>query len=172
MSNSTLKPIFFLSHLSFPYGSIIHDALLRGRKASDEIKKSYRHNPDDPISLGPSFEGIAQNFIIQATTSVSIQVYFHCVAAKHTVQATVLIPSELTRNVPQKDFCDLLEVQRIEHLLSDMITSSGSRSLTNISKRYYSQVLMAQRLQRALLEVELYACAIARDGLVLLEGAP
>lgn len=41
---------------------------------------------------------------------------------------------------------------------------------TDVSNRYYSQLLMTQRLQRALLEVELYAYAISKDGLCLLEG--
>ena len=70
-------------------------------------------------------------------------------------------------NVKKKDFFLLLEAQRVEHLLMDTIASSAT---PDISNRYYSQVLMAQRLQRAQLEVELYKLAISRDGLNLLEG--
>jgi hypothetical protein len=71
----------------------------------------------------------------------------------------------LTQNVKMQDVFLLLEAQRTENLLSDAITST-----TTISNRYYSQLLMAHRLQRAQLEVELYMYAIAKDGLCLLEG--
>jgi hypothetical protein len=70
-------------------------------------------------------------------------------------------------NVKQEDVFRLLEAQRVEHLLLDRIASSAT---PNISDQYYSQVLMAQRLQRAQLEVELYRLAILRDGLGLLGG--
>ncbi len=78
-----------------------------------------------------------------------------------------MIPCTLAQNVEQAEVFDLLEAQRVEHLLIDTITSSAN---PNISTRYYSQLLMVQRLQRAALEVELYRVAIEKDGLCLLEG--
>jgi hypothetical protein len=65
------------------------------------------------------------------------------------------------------DFFTLLEAQRVEHFLADVIVTSQP---TSVKTRYYSQLLMTQRLQRALLEVELYAYAISEDGLCLVEG--
>jgi hypothetical protein len=71
------------------------------------------------------------------------------------------------KHVKKRDFFELLEAQRVEHLLTDTISSSTAPSYSN---QYYSEVLMTQRLQRAELEVELYKSAIAKDGLKLLEG--
>jgi hypothetical protein len=68
--------------------------------------------------------------------------------------------------VKKRDFFLLIEAQRVEHLLIDAIASAAP----SISSQYYSEVLMAQRLQRAELEAKLYRCAIAKDGLNLLEG--
>jgi hypothetical protein len=79
-----------------------------------------------------------------------------------------MIPCTLANNVNKKDFFQLLETQRVEHLLVDTIASSTTSS--DIANQYYSQVLMAHRLQRAQLEVDLYKLAIGRDGLILLEG--
>jgi hypothetical protein len=59
----------------------------------------------------------------------------------------------------------LLEAQRIEYLPVDLIEDTSGDS-----SRYYTQLLMAQRLQRAELEVELYREAIVKDGLPLLPG--
>jgi len=78
-----------------------------------------------------------------------------------------MVPCTLAKNVKKKDLFLLLEAQRVEHLLINTIASSA---VPDISNQYYSQVLMAQRLRRAELEVELYRLAIARDGLYLLEG--
>jgi len=78
------------------------------------------------------------------------------------------MPYALIKYVRKEDFFPLLEAQQFEHFLADLIT--GSQTPTGVSNRYFSQVLMTQRLQRALLEVELYAYAISMDGLVLLEG--
>ena len=78
-----------------------------------------------------------------------------------------MVPCTLTKNVNKKDFFLLLEAQRVEHLLVDTISSD---TVPNISNMYYSEVLMAQRLRRAELEVKLYSHAIASDGLHLLEG--
>jgi hypothetical protein len=83
-------------------------------------------------------------------------------------QSTITIPWTLTKNVKKRDFYLLLEAQRVEHLLIDTITSSVAPNIP--TQYYYSEVLMAQRLQRAELEVELYRRAIAKDGLNLLEG--
>ena len=69
-----------------------------------------------------------------------------------------------------KDFLRLLEVQRTEHVLTDIISCEPT-TFSNISRHYHSQLLMVTRLQRAMLEVDLYATAIAKDGLCLLEGA-
>lgn len=82
-------------------------------------------------------------------------------------QATIVIPCTLAENVKQEEVFCLLEAQRVELLLIDIITSSAT---SNISNQYYSQLLMAQRLQRAELEVALYKIAIEKDGLCLLEG--
>jgi predicted nucleotidyltransferase len=82
-------------------------------------------------------------------------------------QVIITIPCTLTMNVQKIDFFHLLEAQLKEHLLVDKIVSS---STSNISNQYYSQALMAQRLQRAQLEVELYKLAISKDGLNLLDG--
>jgi hypothetical protein len=85
----------------------------------------------------------------------------------HESQATITVPCTLTDNVHKKDFFNLLETQRVEHLLVDTIASSAASDVAN---QYYSQVLMAHRLRRAQLEVDLYKLAIARDGLILLDG--
>jgi hypothetical protein len=82
-------------------------------------------------------------------------------------QATVVIPCALIKNVQKRDFYLLLDAQRTEHLLIEAIASSAAPGISN---RYYSQVLMAQRLQRAELEAELYRLAISKDGLCLLQG--
>jgi hypothetical protein len=76
-----------------------------------------------------------------------------------------MIPCALTRNVQKADIFGLLEVQRVEHILADMMATS--QTPTDVSNRYYSQVLMTQQLQRALLEVELYVVAISKDGVIL-----
>jgi hypothetical protein len=55
----------------------------------------------------------------------------------------------------------------VEQLLVDSITSPTPPDITTW---YYSQLLMAQRLQHAELKAELYRAAIERDGLCLLEG--
>jgi hypothetical protein len=81
-------------------------------------------------------------------------------------QSNVVIPHGLAKNVQEKDFVRLLEAQRIEQLLVEAIISANS----NILGQYYSQLLMAHRLQRAELEVELYSFAIEVDGLCLLSG--
>jgi hypothetical protein len=73
----------------------------------------------------------------------------------------------VTKNVQKQDFFVLLEAQRVEHLLIDVINASPHPSITN---RYYSQLLAAQRLMRAQIEVELYRFAIEQDGLCLLTG--
>jgi len=73
----------------------------------------------------------------------------------------------LTQNVQKHDFFHFLEVQRTEQLLTEAISQS---SVPNIGNRYYSQLLMAQRLHRAELEVKLSRHAIEEDGLHLLEG--
>jgi len=78
-----------------------------------------------------------------------------------------VVPCTLTKNVTKKDFFLLLEAQRVEHLLIDTISSNA---VPNISNIYYSEVLMAQRLRRAELEVELCSHAIASDGLHLLDS--
>jgi len=85
------------------------------------------------------------------------------------LQATIKIPVALTKNIRKKDVFRLLEAQQMEHLLIEEIGASPSASSN--SNRYYSQVLMTQRLQRAELEVELYRLAISEDGLLLLDGA-
>lgn len=82
-------------------------------------------------------------------------------------QTTILFPCALINTVQRIDFFTLLEAQRIEHLLTDVIATSQP---TSVKTRYYSQLLMTQQLQRALLEVELYAYAISEDGLRLVEG--
>jgi len=78
-----------------------------------------------------------------------------------------MIPSVLIDNVQTKDFFHLLEAQRTEQLLIDRIATTAT---PDISNQYYSQVLMAQWLQWAELEVALYRHAIVRDGLYLLSG--
>jgi hypothetical protein len=82
-------------------------------------------------------------------------------------QSDVVVPHCLAKNVQDKDFVRLLEAQRVEQLLIEAIISANSIILG----QYYSQLLMAHRLQRAELEVELYGQAIAEDGLCLLSGA-
>lgn len=82
------------------------------------------------------------------------------------IQTTIMIPYTLTQNIQRTDMYNLLEALRVEQLLTDEITSSA----THISNLYYSQVLMAHRLQRAQLEVKLYKLAIEKDGLYLLCG--
>jgi hypothetical protein len=101
---------------------------------------------------------LAPIFNFTVVAAVKREIYF---------QATVMIPSALMDNVKTKDFLHLLEAQRTEQLLIDMIATT---STPDISNQYYSQVLMAQRLQRAEVEVALYRHAIARDGLYLLSG--
>ena len=81
-----------------------------------------------------------------------------------------MIPCILSRNVCKNDFLRFLEAQRTEHVLTDVISREPT-TFGNVVRHYYSQMLMVVRLQRALLEVDLYAKAIAKDGLCLLEGA-
>jgi len=84
--------------------------------------------------------------------------------------ASVMVPCVLTRNIWMNDFLRLLEVQQTEHVLTDIISCEPT-TFSNISRHYHSQLLMVTRLQRAMLEVDLYATAIAKDGLYLLEDA-
>jgi len=133
---------------SFPYHpSNVHKALLGGRKASDELKlQATSNNQSQPVITTSSYvEGVGQTFIFHGKT-------------------TIMIPYTLTQNIQRTDMYNLLEALRVEQLLTDEITSSA----THISNLYYSQVLMAHRLQRAQLEVKLYKLAIEKDGLYLL----
>lgn len=136
---------------NFSHSYIVQRALSKGRKASHDFKDNFR-SPNCSqrlITAGRHVEGVFQDFVIHGTSAT-----------------TIVIPYAFTKNVKKKDFYLLLDAQRTEHLLVDVIASSP---VSHISNRYYSQVLMAQRLQRAELEVELYRLAIARDGLCLLE---
>jgi hypothetical protein len=81
-----------------------------------------------------------------------------------------MVPCILTCNVWMNDFLRLLEVQQTEHVLMDIVSCKPTTS-SNISRHYHSQLLMVTHLQHAMLEVDLYATAIAKDGLCLLEGA-
>ncbi|KIM88182.1 hypothetical protein PILCRDRAFT_85462 [Piloderma croceum F 1598] len=135
---------------SFPNPYIVHRALSKGRKASKELKG--QNSGQRYITAGDHVEGVCQDFVLHGANT-----------------ATIKIPVTLTKNVGKKDVLRLLEAQQMEHILIDEIAASPSASSN--SSRYYSQVLMTQRLQRAELEVELYRLAISEDGLLLLEGA-
>ena len=152
---------------SFPNPYIVHRALSNGRKASKELKGQNRGQRC--ITAGHHVEGVCQDFVLHGANTVS---FFGAIQLHTTLdiylQATIKIPVTLTKNVGKKDVFRLLEAQQMEHLLIEEIAASPSASSN--SNRYYSQVLMTQRLQRAELEVELYRLAISEDGLLLLEG--
>lgn len=87
----------------------------------------------------------------------------------------------LANNIYDREILLLLEARRIEHILEDLIASSTATSTATSSGatsdatptallRYYSQLLMVQRMQRSELEADLYKRAIAQDGLYLLDG--
>lgn len=85
----------------------------------------------------------------------------------YPLQSNVVIPDILTTHIELDDVFTLLEAQRAENLLIDNLTATSD---ANILNRYHAQLLMAQRLQRAELEVALYRFAITQDGLCLLQG--
>lgn len=159
---------------SFSNGSNVQKVLLKGRNASSEFSSQTRREAPSHknlITAGSLIDGVYQNFVLEAQHPVSISnnLSFCKVLMSHKLhaQATIVIPCTLAENVKQEEVFCLLEAQRVELLLIDIITSSAT---SNISNQYYSQLLMAQRLQRAELEVALYKIAIEKDGLCLLEG--
>jgi hypothetical protein len=88
MSTHTQKPIYFLSGaLPNPFldGHIVQDALMRGRKASDELKSNYQAQTRKRlISVGRYVEGVSQDFVFHSRNPVS-QVTLHVVQKVDTL---------------------------------------------------------------------------------------